>query len=184
MTSIGDNSKELTEAERNSLFGYLVREHRANQLAIKAAKDKDAETMKKAKEWGFPKEEVTFFQKAREAGAGSAIVQKHSLHKKVLIKLGLIPDDRGGDLLTDRADRLQLIYAKGHSDGLAGEDCVSNYAGGSDEDRSYVDGWKAGQKEFAENWQRAMEKKLAAAKAKTNEEPPSDGDPFADDEAA
>jgi hypothetical protein len=102
------------------------------------------------------------------------------VHNRILIKLGKIPDTRGGDLLTDRADRLQLIRAKGHSDGLAGETCMSNYPGGSDEDRTYCDGWKAGQAEFADNWQAAMEKKNAAL----NKEEPPKSDPFPKTETA
>lgn len=163
------HNREQEEKDRNALFGYLARQHRDAMNAIEAEKDKDADTMKKAKEWGFSKEEITFFHKAKKAGDGSSIVQKHSIHKTVLIKLGLIPDEAGGDLFVDRADRLQLLRAKGHSAGLVGDDCVSNYPGGSDEDRSFVDGWKAGQAEFADNWQAAMEKKNAALK---KEEPP------------
>jgi hypothetical protein len=174
MTATVGHNTEQEAKERNALFGYLAREHRDAMVAVDAAKAKDADTMKKAKEWGFSKEEITFFHKAKKAGDGSTIVQKHSIHKTVLIKLGLIPDERNGDLFVDRADRLQLLRAKGHSAGLAGDDCVSNYPGGSDEDRTYVDGWKAGQMEFAENWQAAMEKKLAAL----NKEEPPKSDPF------
>jgi hypothetical protein len=180
MAAAGRNT-ELSEPEKNSLLGYLVRQHREAEATKAQAKAKDDETMKKAKEWGFTKEEVTFFEKARKAGDGSTLVQKHSLHKKILIKLGLIPDEAGGDLFADRADRLQLLRAKGHSAGLVGDDCVSNYPGGSDEDRSFVDGWKAGQAEFADNWQAAMEKKNAALNKEAPEAPR--GNPFAKDKA-
>lgn len=173
MAEIGHN-REQDEKDRNALFGYLVRQEQASIDAIAAEKAKQVENLKKGKEWGFSKEEITFCVKARAAGDGSTIVQKHDIHNKVLIKLGLIPDARGGDLFVDRADRLQLITAKGHSDGLTGHDCVSNYPGGSDEDRTYIDGWKAGQKEFADNWQAAMERKIAAA----NKESPPPADPF------
>lgn len=180
MAAVGHNAKELTEVERQSLLGYLVRQHCEAEGLRAKAKAKDDETFKRGKEWGFPKEEITFFVKARKAGEGSSLVQKHSLHKKILIKIGLIPDDRGGDLLTDRADRLQLIYARGEADGLVGEGGAgsSGYSAGSDEDGTYMDGWKSGQMKYAENWQRAMEKKIAQ---RTKEElPPTGDDPFSD----
>jgi len=175
----GHNSK-LTEAERNALFGYLVRGERDALAERRAADDKRKENFKKGKEWGFAKTEIEFFVKAREEGEGSSLVEKHRMQQGILIKLGFIPDDRGGDLLADRADRIQLIYAKGKANGLAGEDCASGYAGGSDEDRAFVDGWKAGQMEFADNWKTAMEKAIAA-RTKEEPAPAGDADPFAED---
>jgi hypothetical protein len=179
MAEAGHNSK-LTDDETAALYGYLCREER-DQLAVIAGADaKRKENFKKAKEWGFSKEEVTFHEKARKAGNSSSIIAKHSIHKKILIKLGLIPDDRGGDLLTDRADRLQMYDAKGEADGLVGEGGpgTSGFAANSDEDTAYLTGWKRGQMKFADNWKTAMEKKQAA---RTNEEPaPTGDDPFAD----
>jgi len=175
----GHNSK-LTEAERNALFGYLVRGERDALAERRAADDKRKENFKKGKEWGFAKTEIEFFVKAREEGEGSSLVEKHRMQQGILIKLGFIPDDRGGDLLADRADRIQLIYAKGKANGLAGEDCASGYAGGSDEDRAFVDGWKAGQMEFADNWKTAMEKAIAA-RTKEEPAPAGDADPCAED---
>jgi hypothetical protein len=171
----------LNEDERAALYGYLCRQERDELAVIAGAEAKRKENFKKAKEWGFAKEEITFHEKARKAGDGSTIVNKHSLHRKILIKLGLIPDDRGGDLLTDRADRLQMLDAKGEADGLVGEGGpgASNFAANSDEDRAYLAGWKRGQMKYADNWKAAMEKAIAA---KTNEEPPASGDddPFED----
>lgn len=184
MTAATGHNSKLTDDEQGALFGYLVRKHReANDMRQEAdAKDKD--TFSKAKEWGVAKAEIQFFEKARKAGDGSSIIAKHSIHKKILIKLGLIPDDRGGDLLTDRADRLQMYDAKGEADGLVGEGGpgTSGFAANSDEDTAYLTGWKRGQMKFADNWKTAMEKKQAA---RTNEEPapPPGTDPFADADA-
>ena len=181
MTAEAGHNSKLTEAERNALFGYLVRGERDALAERRAADDKRKENFKKAKEWKFSKAEIEFFVKAREAGEGSTLVEKHKLQTGILIKLGFIPDDRGGDLLTDRADRIQLIYAKGKADGLAGEDCASGSAGGSDEDRANVDGWKAGQAEFADNWKTAMEKAIAA-RSKEEPAPVGEADPFLEEE--
>ncbi|GLQ36723.1 hypothetical protein GCM10007908_03430 [Rhizobium albus] len=178
MSSVGHNSKDLTEDERAALYGYLCRQERDELAVIDGAQAKRKENFKKAKEWGFSKEEVAFHEKARKAGDGSSIVQKHSLHKRVLIKLGLIPDDRGGDLLVDRADRLQLIRARGEADGLVGEGGPGHagFAQNSDEEVTYLEGWKAGQMRYAQNWQAAMEKAIAS---KSREEPEASGeDPF------
>jgi hypothetical protein len=45
MTAAGRNT-ELSEPEKNALFGYLVRQHREAEAAKDAAKAKDDETMK------------------------------------------------------------------------------------------------------------------------------------------
>ena len=172
----------LNEEEKAALYGYLCRQERDELAVIAGAEAKRKENFKKAKEWGFSKDEITFHEKARKAGEGSSIVKKHEMQKKVLIKIGLVPDDRGGDLLADRADRLQLISARGEADGLVGEGGPgsSGYAANSDEDVAYLDGWKRGQRIFGENWQAAMEKANAAV---TKEEPAPSGDanPFDDD---
>jgi hypothetical protein len=177
----GHNSK-LTEDENSALFGYLVRKHReANDLRAEAdAKDKD--TFQKAKEWGVAKAAVQFFEKARKAGEGSSIIKKHAMHKEILIKLGYLQDDRGGDLLSDRVDKLQLHNRRGYSDGLGGEGGPgdSGFAANSDEDRAYMDGWKEGQRVYLDNWQTAMEKKIAAKSGVVKA--PDDGDPFLENE--
>lgn len=181
MTAEAGHNSKLTEDERAALYGYLCREER-DQLAVKAgAEVKRTENFKKAKEWGFSKEEITFHEKARKAGEGSSIVKKHAIHKTILIKLGLIPDDRGGNLLTDRADRLQLLDARGEADGLVGEGGAgtSGFAGNSDEDRAYMTGWKRGQMKFADNWKTAMEKAIAA---KSGVVKAPEDDPFLENE--
>jgi hypothetical protein len=171
----------LNEDERAALYGYLCRQERDQLAVIAEAEAKRKENFKKAKEWSFSKEEITFHEKARKAGEGSSIIKKHALHKTILIKLGFISDDRGGDLLSDRVDKLQLHNRRGYDDGLCGEGGpgASGFAANSDEDRAYMDGWKEGQRVYVENWQAAMEKAIAA---KTNEEPPAstDADPFED----
>lgn len=179
MTAAGHNSK-LTDDEHAALYGILCREERDQLAIIAGAEAKRKENFKRAKEWGFAKEDITFHEKARKAGSGSSIVQKHSLHKKILIKLGFIPDDRGGDLLTDRADRLQMYDANGEALGLVGEGGpgFSGFPANSDEDVAYLTGWKRGQMKYANNWKTAMEKAQAAI---SKEEPAADGeDPFED----
>lgn len=172
----------LNEDERAALYGYLVRGEMAGQAEKRAAEQKIKENRKKGKEWGFSADEIAFHEKARAAGEGSSIVKKHEMQKKVLIKLGQIPDDRHGDLLGDRVDRLQLIRARGYADGLVGEGGpgFSNFPGASDEDNTYLEGWKEGQMVYADNWKAAMEKAQAA---RSHEEPPASGDddPFGDD---
>lgn len=175
----------LNEDERAALYGYLCRAERDGLAERDAAEAKRKENFKRGKEWGFSKEEIAFHEKARKEGASSGLVAKFKIHRGVFIKLGLIPDDRGGDLLTDRADKLQLLSARGEADGLVGEGGPgsSGHAANSDEDRAYLDGWKRGQMKYANNWQAAMEKAQAA---RSKEEPPVslDGaDPFQLDEA-
>lgn len=179
MTAASDTrNTTLNEEERAALFGFLAREERDQTAVIAGAEAKRKENDKRAKEWGFSKDEIRFHEKARKAGEGSAIVKKHELQKKILIKLGQIPDDRGVDLLGDRVDRLQLIEKRGFADGLIGEGGpgYSGFAGNSDEDNTYLSGWKQGQMVFANNWKAAMEKAQAAH---TKEEPaPTTDNPF------
>lgn len=182
MTSSAGHNSKLTDDERAALYGVLCREERDQLAVVAGAEAKRKDNFKRAKEWGFAKDEITFHEKARKAGEGSSIVKKHGLHKKILIKLGFIPDDSEGGLFVDRADRLQLIRARGRSDGLVGEGGPgsSGFAANSDEDREYLGGWKEGQMVYANNWKAAMEKAQAA---RSNEEPPADpgdGDPFGD----
>lgn len=170
----------LNEDERAALYGFLCRKERDELAVIAGAEAKRKENFKRAKEWGFAKEEITFHEKARKAGDGSSIVTKHSLHQKILAKLGLIPDASNGDLFTDRADRLQMYDAKGEADGLVGEGGPgsSKHPANSDEDVAYMTGWKRGQMKYADNWKAAMEKAQAA---RSKEEPAADagdGDPF------
>lgn len=180
MTEAVRNTK-LNDDERAALYGYLCRQERDELAVIAGAEAKRKENFKKAKEWGFAKEEITFHEKARKAGEKSSTITKHGIHHKILIKLGFIPDDRGGDLLTDRADRLQMLDARGEADGLVGEGGPgsSGHVANSDEDNAYLTGWKRGQMKYANNWKEAMEKAMAA---NSKEEPPvqTDGeDPFA-----
>lgn len=180
MTSAPGHNTTLNEDERQALYGYLVRQERNALAERKAADAKRTENFKKGKEWGFSKEEISFFETARVSGAGSKIVQKFAIHKKILIKLGLIPDDRG-DLLADRADRLQMLDARGEAEGLVGEGGPgsSGNAANSDEDRAYLTGWKRGQMKFADNWKAAMEK-ANAANSKEEPAPQGGSEPFDD----
>ncbi len=181
MSAPAGHNSQLTEVERAALYGYLCRQERDELAVIAGAEAKRKENFKKGKEWGFSKEEISFHEKARKAGEKSSTVTKHSIHHKILIKLGFIPDDRGGDLLVDRADRLQMLDARGETDGLVGEGGPgsSGHAANSDEDRAYMVGWKRGQMKYADNWKAAMEKAQAA---RSKEEPPApEGhDPFPD----
>lgn len=105
-------------------------------------------------------------------------IDEFARRKRIMINTGLIPDDRQGDLLTDRAGKLEMIYAEGFQAGLAALDRVSKQNGGSDEDREWLRGWDDAQKVMLENLQSAMEKRNAN---KSKEEPPAntDGDdPF------
>lgn len=170
----------LNDDEKAALYGYLCRSERDALAEKDAAEAKRKENFKRGKEWGFSKEEISFHEQARKESSGSKLLSKFKIHRGVFIKLGLIPDDRGGDLLTDRADKLQLLRARGEADGLVGEGGPgsSGHAANSDEDRSYLDGWKTGQMKYADNWQAAMEKAQAA---RSREEPPAQKgvDPFA-----
>lgn len=109
-------------------------------------------------------------------------VDNFNMLKRNRIRLGLITDDRKGDLLADRVTNEQMIYAAGVEAGLAGLDRVSKkYGAGSTEDKTWLSGWDEGQRIARENLQSAMEKRNAAKQKATHEEPPASfgSDPFA-----
>lgn len=176
--TIGDNSK-LTEHEHQALWGHHVSKklaHRRRGDDWKAdGKKLDAD----AKNDGFSKAELDDFLDLMTTDDPQKKVDKFNMMKRNRIRLGLICDDRNGDLLADRVTTEQMIFAAGVEAGLAALDRVSKKQAGSVEDKTWLAGYDEGQRIARENLQSAMEKKL---RQKTNEEPaPSPGtDPFAD----
>lgn len=176
--STGHNSK-LTEAEHQALWGNHVRKKlsvRRRMEELKAeAKKLDAD----AKNDGFSKAELDDYLDCMTTDDQQKKIDKFNMLKRNRIRLGLIADDRNGDLLADRVTKQEMIFAAGVEAGLAALDRVSRYAAASDEDRAWIDGYDKGQSIMLDNLQSAMEKKL---RERSKEEPPvqAGGDPFAD----
>lgn len=174
------NTTELTEQERQALWGHHIKRAlsvRRQMDELKASAKKNATD---AKNDGFSKAEIDDFLDLMTSDDPQKKVDKFNMMKRNRIRLGLIQDDRKGDLLADRVTNQEMIYAAGVEAGLAALDRVSKYAGGSDEDRAFLDGYDEGQRIARDNLQAAMEKKN---RERTKEEPAADpetGDPFAD----
>lgn len=178
---IGDNTK-LNDEERQALWGHHVRRRIAIHGEREAVKAKETEAKKDAKNDGISEQEMKDFLDCMLSDDPQKKVDNFNMLKRNRIRLGLIQDDRKGDLLADRVTNEQMIYAAGVEAGLAALDRVSKkYAAGSPEDRAWLDGYDEGQRIARENLQSAMEKRNAAKQAATNEEPPADGDdPFSE----
>lgn len=181
--TIGHNST-LTDEERQALWGH----HIAKRVAIQRRKDelKAEEDALKAdsKNDGLSEKEIKDYLDCMFSTDKQKKVDQFNMLKRNRIRLGLIHDDRNADLLSDRVTTQEMIFAAGVEAGLAGLDRVSGkYAGGSDEERAFLDGWDEGQRIARENLQSAMEK---LNRQRTKEEPPPSGDdePFGFDDAA
>jgi len=185
MTTAGHNSGTVSQEDLDVLWAIHTRNVRMEKEAAKAANDRMKAHLADAKNDGFDRKEVLDYVDVMTSDDQKKHLDKFNMMKRNRIRLGLI-HDHGGDLLArdDRAARLQLIDADGYEAGLNGLDRVSRQAAGSDEDRVWLDAYQRGQNKYGENWQRVMEEKIARQKAadqaNSKEEPPSDGDPFAE----
>ncbi|TLX12116.1 hypothetical protein [Rhizobium sp. MHM7A] len=180
---IGDNSKELTELEKQALWAHHVRRRIAIHHEREELKASETAAKKDAKNDGISEQEMKDFIDCMLTDDPQKKVDNFNMLKRNRIRLGLIQDDRKGDLLADRVTNEQMIFAAGVEAGLAGLDRVSKkYSAGSSEDKTWLSGWDDGQRIARENLQSAMEKRNAAKASKTNEEPRATGDdPFSQD---
>ncbi|MCZ7488205.1 hypothetical protein [Rhizobium rhizogenes] len=174
---VGHNSK-LTEAESQALWGHHTRKRVALYHDQQAMKETEAKYKADAKNDGISEKDLKDFIELTFTTDKQKKIDEFARRKRIMINSGLIPDDRHGDLLTDRVGKLEMIYAEGFQAGLAALDRVSKQNGGGDEDREWLRGYDDAQKVMLENLQAAMEKRNAC---KSKEEPPAntDGDdPF------
>lgn len=177
MTVAGHNSK-LTEAESQALWGHHTRQRVAIYHEQQALKAKEQKFKADAKNDGVSEKDLKDFIELTFTTDKQKKIDEFARRKRIMINSGLIPDDRQGDLLTDRVSKLEMIYAEGFQAGLAALDRVSKQNGGSDEDREWLRGWDDAQKLMLENLKSAMEKSNAA---KSKEDPPAnagEADPF------
>ncbi|ULJ73624.1 hypothetical protein [Rhizobium gallicum] len=173
---------KLTDQERQALWAHHVRK----RLSVKTRRDELASEEKElkadAKNDGISEQEMKDFIDCMTTDDPQKKVDNFNMLKRNRIRLGLITDDRKGDLLADRVTNEQMIYAAGVEAGLAGLDRVSKkYSAGSTEDKTWLSGWDEGQRIARENLQSAMEKRNAAKQKAAHEEPPASfgSDPFA-----
>lgn len=175
MAAAASESK-LTVEERQALWGHHVSKKLAIRRRLEALKAEAKKLDADAKNDGLSKTELDDFLDCMLTDDPQKKVEKFNMQKRNRIRLGLIADDRKGDLFADRVTTQEMIYAAGIEAGLAALDRVSKHAGGSDEDRAFLDGYDEGQRIVRDNFQSAMEKKI---RERSKEEPPSVGDPFA-----
>lgn len=176
MTAVTGHNSKLTEQEQQALWGHHTRQRVAIYHEQQAIKAKEAKLKADAKNDGISEKDLKDFIELTFSTDKQKKIDEFSRRKRIMINSGLIPDDRGGDLLTDRVDKLGMIYAEGFQAGLAALDRVSKQNGGSDEDREWLRGWDDAQKLMLGNLQSAMEKRNAANSKETPAA--SGGNPF------
>lgn len=169
------NSQELTDAEEQALKMHHLRKRMKHKADLKAVQDLMKSDANLCKADGIPVSLIDFGIKALSAEDKNTPVQKIMDQGKMLETLGLIPA-WNGDLMADRATKEERIFAEGKMKGMCGVDRVSNYAGGSEDDKTFLRGYDEGQRIMREDLPNALKKKQSS---RTNEEPPAGGeDPF------
>ncbi len=185
MAKAGHNIATISEADKAVLWSIHTRKIREMKAKIKELNKQISDQTADAKNDGFDKKEILDYVEVMTSEDQKKHIDKYNMMKRNRIRLGLIPDDRGGDLLTDRASREQLIDADGYECGLNGFERVSKMAAGSSDDKLWLAAYQRGQNDYGANWQRVMEEKqarrAAAEAVNSREEPPASGDdPFSD----
>lgn len=183
--SAGHNVGAVSPEDMDVLWAIHTRNVRKAKEKIKAAQADLKKSLDDAKNDKFDKKEITDYVDVMTSDDQKKHVDKFNMMKRNRVKLGLIPDDRGGDLLTDRASREQLIDADGYECGLNGLDRVSRHTAGSTEDKVWLAAYDRGAAKYKDRWEvvaAAMEAARAAEEAASSrEEPPATGDdPFSD----
>lgn len=176
MTVAGHNSK-LTEAESQALWGHHARQRVALHHERQALKAKEDKYKADAKNDGVSEKDLKDLIELTFTTDKQKKVDEFNRRKRIMINTGLIADDRQGDLLADRASKLEMIYAEGFQAGLAALDRVSKQNAGSDEDSEWLRGYDDAQKVMLENLKTAMEKSNAG-KSKEEAPPSLEGTPF------
>ena len=174
--SMGHNS-ELTEQERQALWGHHVKKRIEIIRELEAIKAREKLLKADAKNDGVSEKELKDFLDCMLTDDPQKKVDQFNMLKKNRIRLGLIMDDRGADLLADRVTTEQMIYAAGVEAGLAGLNDACKHTVGSSDYSVWRDGYAEGQSILMENIKSAMEKTNAA---RSKEAPPSEEDPFED----
>jgi uncharacterized protein (UPF0335 family) len=174
----------VSEADKAILWSIHTRKVREMKAKIKELNKQIADQTADAKNDGFDKKEILDYVEVMTSDDQRKHIKTFEMMKRNRIRLGLIPDDRGGDLLADRASREQLIEADGYECGLNGFERVSKMDAGSADDKLWLAAYQRGQNAYAANWQRVMEEKQARRAAedatKTGREPPTKSEnPFA-----
>jgi hypothetical protein len=178
MTGIGDNQK--AERQFRVTFSYYHQTDRTIDAQIQGLLGQKKANRQNAKAAGIPSSKLDHYLKSFKAEDHQKPVDKLRSDRQNLAWLGYIHDDPQGDLLADRASGDQLIQAKGFHAGLNNLDRMSGYAGGSAEDKLWLESYDAGKREYETEIPDILARIEAA---RTNEEPaPSGDDPFADAE--
>lgn len=174
----------ISPEERQKLFAYHFRKELAAETARRAAAAEKTANRKLAKgaDPSFTGQKFDHYLKAHFGDDDQKPVNRLKSDRENLEWLGLIPSTSGGDLLAqvDRVDNEQLIRAKGYKAGMLGLDRVSNYDGGSADDKLWLSSYDAGKQEYDTELPDILARIQAA---RTHEEPAGDGsDPFPDDD--
>lgn len=179
MTEAGHNSTFSEEDRRVLVAHFHKKDLKLFQEAKEIAEARKA-NRQNAKAVGIPAAQLEHYLKSFLAEDQQKPVDKHRLETQNLIWLGLIPDNKGADLLSyDRVDAEEMVRRKGFGAGLIGSDRVSGYDAGSSDDKIWMESYDAGREEYDTKLPDLMariEQQASKEAAATGE------DPFPDDD--
>lgn len=175
MTAVAGDNSSKAETDFRLLVAYYHRKDLALDFEAKEIAAKKKANRKNANSHGISSQKLDHYLKSVVADDKQKVVDKHLSDRQNLEWMGLIAKTTGGDLL-DQAERVSgeaLVRAKGFQAGLLGNDRVSSYMAGSDEDHWWLTSYDDGRKEY--------DTKLPDLLARINEQadieaPPEDED--------
>lgn len=146
MAGIGDNSGEMSEADREVLFHIGRRNYLA---ALEAKKTADAKLKLVAKgikaDLGpFGLDQIKAYEQARTAEGQQEIKDRRAAMDQALRFAG-IPVGTQLDIFEDRTPLVERAYRDGREAGLRGDTLRNPYNEASEEGQSYAKGWHDGQ---------------------------------------
>lgn len=181
MPAIGDNSRGVSEEDKDVLLAIHTRKIITARRQKKAAEAAEKAVLADAKNDGFVVKEIKDYVDVITSDDQKKRVDNFNMMRRNLEKVGAIPP-QSKDLFADRVTREQQIESDGFQCGLNALEKVSRHTAGTDEDRLWLDAYERGKAKYDDRWEIVL---AAMEAAKSKEEPPADGDdPFQHSEAA
>ncbi|RWX78289.1 hypothetical protein EPK99_06570 [Neorhizobium lilium] len=183
MAATAGHNLKISDEDMDVLLAIHTRKLITDRAAKKAAADLEKAHEKDAKNDGFNVTEIKDYLDVMLSDNQQKHVDKFNMMRRNREKLGVIPQ-QGKDLFSDRVTREQQIDRDGYETGLNGLERNPRHTRGGTEDDLWYAGYDRGRAKYDERWEiilAAMEQAREAEKAATSkEEPPADGDPFAE----
>ena len=151
-----------TEADDfKTLFVHHAQTRLRIDAQIEALKIERKEHGSLAKADGYVLGDLDFYIKAVKAENQQKVTERFLMQGQILDWLGMAPGFQA-DMFKDRAPQEDRIYSAGYNAGSLALPRTSNYAPGSGEDRTWLNGYDNAQQDARDKLQAAMERKQHA----------------------